>query len=234
MKGGAHVSIASSNRKRVDDAIARLVASNPQAKERIAGFTVDVGSLDSLEDNVLALLKAVPGPLHHIVSTAGTFPPAKPIADHTTQSIIESGVSRFFLGLILGKLAPKYMLQTADGKVLQQCSLTFTSGALADRPAPGMAPLTAFGCGMIGVVRGLAVELAPLRINAIFPGPIDTEMFSVFKEEERKAFTEKVASRTLLQRLGRPEETAEAYLYVLKDSFVTGETINTNGGYLLT
>lgn len=82
-----------------------------------------------------------------------------------------------------------------------------------------------------GMRRSLAVELAPIRVNPVYPSTIETERFDAFPEEVPKAALERFAKQTLLNKVGQPQDIAEAYyLYFMKDSFATGQTIISDGG----
>jgi len=80
-----------------------------------------------------------------------------------------------------------------------------------------------------GISRGLAVDMAPIRVNLVAPGAIKTELFKNIPEHVIAAYERE----TTVKRLGRPEDVAEAYLYFMKDGFVTGSIIASNGGRLL-
>jgi NAD(P)-dependent dehydrogenase (short-subunit alcohol dehydrogenase family) len=81
-------------------------------------------------------------------------------------------------------------------------------------------------------VRGLAAELAPRRINVVSPGLIDTPMFS-HQGEERDAFLSGSTEGHIIPRAGNPEEVARGILFVLENDFVTGTTVDVDGGALL-
>lgn len=87
-------------------------------------------------------------------------------------------------------------------------------------------------CGFLfASARGLAVELAPIRVNAVSPGATLTELQgppSEMRDKRIAAYTEKA----LLGKLGEPEEVGEAYVYLMKDSNTTGSIVNTSGGAL--
>ena len=82
-------------------------------------------------------------------------------------------------------------------------------------------------------IKSLAKELAPsgIRVNAVSPGCIDTDMMSHFSDEDRK----ELASETPLGRIGQPEDVAETVFYLASDSasFITGQIIGVNGGFLI-
>ena len=87
--------------------------------------------------------------------------------------------------------------------------------------------------GLIGMTKSLAKELGPsgITVNAIAPGVIDTEMNSALSEEEKGSLVED----TPMMRIGKPEEVASLALYLASDaaSFITGETINISGGFVI-
>lgn len=97
----------------------------------------------------------------------------------------------------------------------------------------GGAHYAASKAALIGLTKGLARELAPagIRVNALAPGPVATPMLDGAAREQRRAF----ADATLLRRLGRPHEIASAAVFLLSDAsaYVTGETLNVNGGAYL-
>jgi NAD(P)-dependent dehydrogenase (short-subunit alcohol dehydrogenase family) len=125
--------------------------------------------------------------------------------------------------MLIAKLIPRFV------HLSHESSFTVTGGVGSYKPQKGWSLITISGGALSGVVTGLAVDLKPLRVNGVIPGPIETELFSKFPAESQETFKE----HTLLGRLGKPEDTAEAYLYLMKDSFITGSMIHTNGGYLL-
>ena len=80
--------------------------------------------------------------------------------------------------------------------------------------------------------RGIAPEIAPKRINVVSPGQIDTPMVSL-QGEERAAFYERMTKNNLIPRAGTPDEVAQAIVFAVQNDFVTGTTIDVDGGWLL-
>jgi NAD(P)-dependent dehydrogenase (short-subunit alcohol dehydrogenase family) len=91
---------------------------------------------------------------------------------------------------------------------------------------------TAMAGSVEHLVYGLAVELAPLRVNAVFPGGVATEIFESLPETFRQAEEARFASQPL-PRIGLPAEVAQAYLYVMKCGYATGQIIQVDGGGML-
>ena len=82
------------------------------------------------------------------------------------------------------------------------------------------------------LVLGLAVELAPIRVNGVCPGAIRTEVWDQLPEYLRERQLARL-SRQLLPRIGEPEEAAEAYLYLMRGSYTTGQILHVEGGWAL-
>ncbi len=108
--------------------------------------------------------------------------------------------------------------------------LIFISSQRGFKGSPHGADYAASKAGMLGLMRSLARELAKRDItsNAVAPGTVDTDMISGLSGERRKKYIRRIP----MKRLGRPQEIADACLYLASDmaSYVTGETINVNGG----
>ena len=111
-------------------------------------------------------------------------------------------------------------------------SITLVSGSPARKIVHGQSPLSCVGASVENLVRCLAVEIAPIRVNVVSPGTVDTAMFDHFGD----AKAEKLASMTsshLIRRAGTPQEVAEGLLFVMGNRFVTGTTMDVDGGRLL-
>jgi NAD(P)-dependent dehydrogenase (short-subunit alcohol dehydrogenase family) len=76
------------------------------------------------------------------------------------------------------------------------------------------------------------VELAPVRVNAVCPGAIRTEIWDAFPEPLREAEMQRVR-RQLLPRIGEADEAAEAYLYLMRGGYTTGQVLQVEGGSAL-
>jgi NAD(P)-dependent dehydrogenase (short-subunit alcohol dehydrogenase family) len=112
-------------------------------------------------------------------------------------------------------------------------SITLTSGMSAFKPNKGTVMATAMAGSVAHLVYGLAVELAPIRVNAVMPGGVATEIFAGLPEEMRKTEEARFEEQPL-PRISTPEEVAEAYLYAMKATYTTGQVIKVDGGGELT
>ena len=110
--------------------------------------------------------------------------------------------------------------------------IVLVSGSPARQPKPGQVALASVGAAVEQMARSVARELAPRRINVVSPGIIDTPMFGAVGEE-RTAKLAKLTESHALPRAGTPEEVAKAILFAVENEFVTGTTIDVDGGWLL-
>jgi NAD(P)-dependent dehydrogenase (short-subunit alcohol dehydrogenase family) len=112
-------------------------------------------------------------------------------------------------------------------------SITLTSGAYAARPVKGASTMVAINSAIEGLVRTLAIDLAPIRVNVVSPGAVDTPVFSGMDAESRAAMFQMIAQSILLQHVAKPEEIAEAYMYLAKNTYTTGSVLQVEGGAIL-
>ncbi|KAI1648986.1 putative short chain dehydrogenase/ reductase [Daldinia loculata] len=219
---GLDVSVASSNPLRVKSAVKAIQDAVPVA--RINGYVCDVNH-DDAESSIEQLLSDVTNangrPLDHIVYTAVVLD-VRPVADVNMKYLRDSTQFGYVVPLLIAKLAPRYVNQS------YKSSLTFTSGRVAERPVKGMAVASGWGASLFGTTRGLALDLAPVRVNLVSPGATDTK-----SGEEWTRWVEMMAKTALLGKIGTPEEVAEAYIYLMKDTNSTGSCLSTNGGILV-
>ena len=111
-------------------------------------------------------------------------------------------------------------------------AIVLVSGAPARKSPPGFSSISTVGNAVEGFVRAIAPELAPRRINVVSPGFIDTPMFPL-QGEAREKFMAQATSNNLIKRAGRADEVAQAIMFLLGNDFVTGTTVDVDGGALL-
>lgn len=87
--------------------------------------------------------------------------------------------------------------------------------------------------GLNGLTRQLAADLAPIRVNVVAPGVVDTDLWSGMSAEQRLGFYQSMAKQLPTGSVGSADDVAESYLYLLRDANVTGSTVHTNGGAFL-
>ncbi len=210
---GAEVTIASTSAE-------RLAA----AAQQLGGVTT--AQLDIADESEVAGFFAASGPFDHIVTTAGDWGEAGRglMAEMDLKQAEALFRVRFWGAAILAKYG--------SARLAPGGSLTLTAGMSAWRPAAGSVMATAM-CGAVGhLTLGLAKELAPLRVNAVFPGGVATEVYNGLPEAVRAAWEGRFTSQPL-PRIGQPDEVAEAYLYLMKAGYTTGQILQVDGGSML-
>lgn len=110
-------------------------------------------------------------------------------------------------------------------------NVVLVSGAPARRAAPGQVAIGAVGGAVESFARTVAREIVPKRLNVVAPGQIDTPMVGL-EGEEREAFYAKSTAKCLIPRPGTADEVAQAIVFLAQNEFVTGTTIDVDGGWL--
>jgi NAD(P)-dependent dehydrogenase (short-subunit alcohol dehydrogenase family) len=111
-------------------------------------------------------------------------------------------------------------------------TIVLVSGSPARSVRPGMVAVGAAGAAVESLARSVASELAPRRINVVAPGMIDTPMNPLQGAERVAAYARSTAGH-LIPRAGTPDEVAHAVLFAIQNDFVTGTTVDVDGGWLL-
>ena len=123
-------------------------------------------------------------------------------------------------------------VRLAGEHLAEDACITLVSGSPARKCNPGMSAISTVGNAVEGFARAIAPEIAPRRINVVSPGLIDTPMFPV-EGEARAEFLQKATAGNLIRRAGTPEEVADGILFTIRNDFVTGTTVDVDGGALL-
>lgn len=210
---GAEVVIASTNPE-------RLAA----AAQRLDGAATAV--LDIADEAAVAGFFAGSGSFDHLVTTAGDWGVARrgPLAEMDMKDAEALFRVRFWGAAILAKHGAPHVRPGG--------SIVLTSGMSAWRPVKGSVMATAMAGSIEHLVIGLARELAPIRVNGVFPGGVATEIFAGLPEDIRKAEEARFAGQPL-PRIGQPDEVAEAYLYLMKAGYTTGQALMVDGGSMV-
>jgi NAD(P)-dependent dehydrogenase (short-subunit alcohol dehydrogenase family) len=114
----------------------------------------------------------------------------------------------------------------------QDGAIVLVSGYPARKCSPGASAISTVGNAVEGFVRAIAPEIAPRRINVVAPGVIATPMFSM-EEKARDAFLATATQNFVIPRAGEAAEVAQAILFLIQNEFVTGTTVDVDGGALL-
>jgi NAD(P)-dependent dehydrogenase (short-subunit alcohol dehydrogenase family) len=211
---GASVTIASSDASRLDRALTAL-------PHGCAGAVVDTRS----EASVAEAFDQV-GELDHLVYTAGNTVTPRALTAVTLEEARQLSEVRFW-GAVTA-------VKHAAPRIRPGGSIVLTSGTIGVRPSRGTALAASSAAAIEGLARGLAVELAPVRVNAVRPGAIRTPLWDAVPPERRTALFAALAERTLTKTVGEADQIAAAHLYLMGNQFVTGTVLTVDGGALLT
>ena len=235
---GATVIVSSSKQANIDKTLSRLRTSYPDSTDKIAGYACDLADLATVEKNLTALLdfatESGEKKLTAIVNTAGDNLQRPKLADVKAEQINAAGIVRFQSNLMLGKV-----IAAQPGRYLpvsNASSITLTGGVLATKPPPDWSAMAGWATAKDGLVKGLAVDLKPIRVNLVTPGLVHTEMVERIagnSKERLAAMFEMHKGKMLTGEVGHPEDITEAYLWFIKDRGVTGTTAVSDSGYLL-
>lgn len=111
-------------------------------------------------------------------------------------------------------------------------TIVLVSGSPARRCGPGQVALSSVGGAVEALTRAVAREISPKRINVMSPGLIDTPMVAL-QGEERKAHYQRLTGNNLIPRAGTADECAQGIIFLIENEFVTGTTLDVDGGLLL-
>jgi NAD(P)-dependent dehydrogenase (short-subunit alcohol dehydrogenase family) len=210
---GASVIIVSSNTERIQKAV-ESIGGEAQ------GQAVDVSN-----EGAVATFFAKLGSFDHLVFTAGD---SLHLCDLTTtdlQQVRRAFELRYWAALAAVKYGSQH--------IRKEGSIVLTTGIAGQRPQKGWV-ISASVCGTIeALTRALAVELAPIRVNAVSPGVVRTNLWQSMTVSERERLYESVGNSILVGRVGEPSEIARAYLFLMQEGFSTGQTIVVDGGTVL-
>jgi len=210
---GAAVTIASSDQERLKAALAQL----PDTCDGLVVNTRNEADIAALFDHVEEL--------DHMVYTAGDTVRPQPLADVPLDTARDLFEVRFWGAVAATKHAARH--------VRPEGSIVLTSGTVSVRPTPGTALAAGAAAAVEGLTRGLAAELAPVRVNAVRPGAIRTPLWDSVPEPQRGALFAALADRTLTKSIGEPDQIAAAHLYLMENRFVTGTVLTVDGGAVL-
>lgn len=168
----------------------------------------------------------VAGRLDHVVCTAADIQGAYELLPQLPAEALDRAIrSKVIAPLLLAKHgAPRL---PASG------SITLTSGIAAYRPRARGVAVAAINAALEGLVRALAVELAPLRVNAVSPGWVRTDIWRDVAGDGTEALLASMARQLPVGRVGTPEDIAHAILFLLGNGYTTGTVLHVEGGHRL-
>jgi NAD(P)-dependent dehydrogenase (short-subunit alcohol dehydrogenase family) len=214
---GADFIIASHNTERVAGAVAAIKSVGAGSA---SGHAIDLRS----QPAVRGLFDKL-GDLDHLVYTAGEELLIAPLSD------LDLAAARSFFELrYWGALAA---VQAAKPHLARDGSIVLTSGAAGRRPHPGFVIGASICSAMEAVTRTLAVELAPIRVNIVTPGYVDTDLWSNVPADAKAQMFRDAAAKLPVGRVGTADDIAEHYVSFMRGRYVTGQALVVDGGGVL-
>jgi len=180
------------------------------------GVAIDLTDLDSIR-----AAAEVVGHIDHLVLSAAalTYAPFSELAIEDAQRVFDNKFWGYYRAVSV--FAPR---------LPENASITIFSGVAVDRPAVGTVAVTAVNAALEGLTRSLAIELAPIRVNSVSPGMVDTEAYDHLEPAEKAKQFEAVGSSLLVGRVGKPEDVASTVLHLIQNGFTTASNVHVDGG----
>jgi len=172
------------------------------------------------EQSVRALFESV-GELDHLLVTASPGQSGRLLDQDLEQA------RSFMDGKFFGSWT---CARYAAPRLRSRGSITFVTGGSVVRPRAGASMITAAFAAVEGLTRALAVELGPLRVNAIRPSYTDTEFWSFLSGQQREDFRRRVAETAPVRRAGAPQDVAQGAIFLMTNPQVSGTILEITGG----
>ncbi|QUQ63712.1 SDR family oxidoreductase [Kutzneria sp. CA-103260] len=214
----------------VDAALAEgarvTVAGRDADKLREAyGETASAETVDVTDDNSIQALAERVGSLDHLVTTASARARGR-LQDLDRESLLKSFDTKVIGPVMLAKhFAPR---------ITEGGSFTLFSGVAAFKPAVGYLGVAITNGAADFLTRSLALELAPIRVNALSPGVIDTGIWDALGQDGKRDYFEHFRTHNPARRIGDVEDIAQAAIFAMTNRFLTGVTLRVDGGEPLT
>ncbi|QLH42898.1 MAG: SDR family oxidoreductase [Coxiellaceae bacterium] len=209
---GAYVTITGLNKGSVDKARKEL------------GNKVEVKQLDITNESALQKFFNELDQIDYITTPGSAVPKGGFLTMDSVTA--KSGFESKFWGQYN---AAKY----ATPKIRTGGAIVFFSGVISRRPQSNLAIMASVNSAVEGLGRALAVELAPIRVNVLAPGIVDTPRYASLAENDRIAMFDSLSKKLPVGHVGKPEELAEAVLFLMTNAFTTGATFYVDGGHIL-
>ena len=157
-----------------------------------------------------------------------------PAGTRTLGKILDTHPDMFRQSLEERIFGPLYIIRAAVPKMPKTGSITLVSSINADRPMPGRAMATVAATAARTLTHCLALELAPIRVNAVSLGWIDTPLVRELLKDKYDSIIPFVSEQIPVQRIGKPEEVAEVVIMLMSHGYINGEILNLTGGEHIT
>ncbi|TFW19360.1 SDR family oxidoreductase [Duganella callida] len=204
---------------------ARVIAAGRRAVPADWPAHIGAAQLDVTDDGAVQRFFADIGAFDHLVLTSGPVIPSARLAEQEVAAAMAAFNVKFF-----GQLrAVKY----AAPRLRAGGSVTLTSGLLARKAMAGGLVKATMNAAVETMGKTLAKELAPLRVNVVSPGMVETGMWGPLSDADRKAMAQRAGAGLPVGRVGQGDDLAQVYLMLMQNGFMTGTVVDVDGGGLL-
>jgi NAD(P)-dependent dehydrogenase (short-subunit alcohol dehydrogenase family) len=201
-------------------AVVTVIGRSAKASGGIQAAVADVTDSAALTQAFAAI-----GKIDHLVLTAGARVGSPKLTELTRDELELAFNVKLFGSLFAIQAALPYLSPNA--------SITLTSGLLSRKFGPGSLLKSGLNAAVDATAKSLARELAPRRVNVVSPGVVDTELWGEAGAESRVAAMARIGKGLPVGRVGTPQDMAQAYMFAMKNGFVSGAVIDVEGGGLV-
>jgi NAD(P)-dependent dehydrogenase (short-subunit alcohol dehydrogenase family) len=210
---GMHVTVTGRDAKRAE-------AARSAIGEHARAIALDASDIEAVRDSLASL-----GRIDHLVLALG--------GGKGFGMFRELPIDDVMAGFTSKTLPHLACAQAALGSLGEHGSITFVTAVSAQMATPGTAGLAAVNGALSCAVPALAVELRPLRVNAVSPGVVDTPWWDAMPADQREAALASFAAKAAVGRVGQPDDVAKTIAFLIDNTFMTGQTIICDGGLSL-
>lgn len=179
----------------------------------------ETAALDIRDAEAVAKFFAARDPFHHVVVSTAELS-VGPLRRRSLADERAAMESKFWGAVHVSHAA----------RIRPDGSLTLVSGMIGTRPTGSATMLSAINAALDALAKALATEMAPVRVNCVSPGRVETPWWDVLPQAERQALFDRTAAALPLKRIGKPEEIAAQIVHLMQNGFITGSVILVDGG----
>lgn len=228
--GSSGIGLATAQLAQQLGAAVTLVGRNPERLQRavdeLGGELGGVRSAiaDAADEAAIQQAFADLPPIHHVYVAAGSF---------VGGDVLTGEMADFRRAIDTRVWGAVHVVRAAVPKMAGSGSLTFTGGLSSDRPVKGAWATAVSTAAAEQLARALALELAPMRVNAIAPGWTETPMWNDILGADKQAIFGQVATQVPVKRLSAATDVAQAVIFLMTSPTVTGEVVHVDSGHRL-
>jgi NAD(P)-dependent dehydrogenase (short-subunit alcohol dehydrogenase family) len=221
--GSAGIGLATARRAHAEGAELILTARNPERLQQAGDeLGASVSAFDALDfDRLGRFFDELPAPVDHVLVT-GPGPYYAPLADFDFDQGRREVESHLWLPMQVARHAPS--------KVRPGGTLLFMGGTGGRRPTVGLTLIAAMTAALPALVRNLALELAPIRVNLIAAGFVDTPLSASLLGDRLDERREQLRTTLPIRRVVGPDDVASLAVHLMANTALTGATYDIDGG----